>query len=129
MDDLRPQPTQGWSANKERWKDRLRYSLAAIGVLSLVGVGLALVLPDPDGDSQAAYERCLERAAEKAQGAVAIFNTLRSAKCDKLKPQSRTAPVSFDDLVPHRQSPPAATNAAAFLDAPAAPATNVGPNR
>jgi hypothetical protein len=49
-----------------------------IGALSVIGVILAMTLPKTDAPNQSNYERCLERAAEKAQGAVFTFNSLRT---------------------------------------------------
>ncbi len=112
MDDIRPKPTQGWSAAKETLKSRIRVALATFGVLSILGIVIALALPDPDTPSQSNYEQCLEQAAERAHGAVAIFNRLMSAKCDRLKP----LPGSVSSL--------AAPSAAAFLDSPAKPVTD-----
>ncbi len=86
MDDLRPKPTQGWSASAEAWKDRVRALLLGLGVVSVVGVVLALVLPDYDKPSQANYERCLSRVADQSKGTAAIFYSLKSAQCDRLKP-------------------------------------------
>ncbi len=134
MDDLRPGPTQGWSAAKEALKDRLRLLLAAIGVLTILGIVFALTLPDRDAPSRENFERCLEQAAEKAQGAVAIFNALRSAKCDKLKPPPMPATGPFNDLVPANQPLPnlkpfngeldKPRSASEFLDSPLKPVTD-----
>jgi hypothetical protein len=72
--------------------------LIGIGALAVLGVVLALILPDADAPSQSKYERCLERAAEKAQGAVATYNSLRTAMCDKLKPPpSQRSASEFPD--------------------------------
>lgn len=89
MDDLRPNPEQSWSATREIWKDRLLQLLAAIGALSALGIVLALVLPDRDAPSQENFERCIDKAADKAHGAVSIFNQLRSTQCDKLRPHPK----------------------------------------
>lgn len=124
MMSMREPPTQHWSARREAWKDRLRLSLAVTGLVCLAGVVLALALPDPDAPSQSRYERCLDHAAEKAQGAVAIFNTIRWEKCEKLKPSDTPSGVLFDDLVPGRHIAKTTPHAAAFLDAPLKPVTD-----
>lgn len=75
-------------------------AFAVLGLVSMVGVIFAVVLPDMDVPSDANYKRCLDRAAEKAQGAVSIFNTLHRVQCLDLKPSS-DAPVGkglFDDI-------------------------------
>jgi hypothetical protein len=95
VDDLRPKPTQGWSERRQTWKDRLQLLLVSIGALSIVGIVLALVLPDSNARNQDSYERCIDDAATKAQGAVAIFNQIRSAKCDRLKPQASASAARF----------------------------------
>lgn len=98
VDDLRPKPTQGWSERRQSWIDRLRLLLVSIGALSIVGIVLALVLPDPTAKSQDGYERCIDEAATKAQGAVAIFNQIRSVKCDRLRPKASTSATRFVEL-------------------------------
>lgn len=124
MMSMREPPTQHWSARREAWKDRLRLLLAVTGLVCFAGVILALVLPDPDAPSQSRYEQCLDHAADKAQGAVAIFNAIRWQKCEKLKPPSAPAAVFFDDLITGQHVAGTAPRAAAFLDAPLKPVTD-----
>lgn len=82
-------PSQEWSVYREEWKDRIRRLLVAIGAVSVIGVIVALVLPSAEAPNQDNYERCLEKAAEKANGAVAIYHSIRQAKCDRLQPNSK----------------------------------------
>lgn len=77
--------------------------LTGAGALSAAGIVAALVLPDPDAPSEINYNRCIERAAEKAQGSAQIFYALR-VRCLKLSPPSKTQGM-FDDLMP-AQPPP-----------------------
>lgn len=80
-------PALGHIQNLKKWIIRL---LLVFGALFLLGVVLAIVLPDANAPSQSNYEQCLERSAEKAKGNETIFFQLRAASCNRLRPRADT---------------------------------------
>ncbi|MDZ4145396.1 MAG: hypothetical protein U1D29_12845 [Burkholderiales bacterium] len=90
--------TQLWTGIKT-WIHRL---LVAVGALSIIGLVAALVIPDPDAPSQGRYQKCLERVAEKANGSTPIFNSLRHASCEALRPQPAETRL-FSDHLPEKK--------------------------
>ena len=69
---------------------------AVIGATSILGIFIALMLPDPDAPSQANYETCVNRASRQAEGSFRIFNFLLYTQCNKLRPKQEIR--LFEDL-------------------------------
>lgn len=45
------------------------------------------------------FKSCIEEAAEKARGAVVIYNSIRSIKCDRLRPIAVLRELRDDEIV------------------------------
>lgn len=94
----------------------LRYGFG-LGIAAIAG--LIVVAVSPDQPSQRSYERCLDKAADKAKGDARIFGTLVSETCHRLKPKD--SDEAIHDLIYWQSTPPDLSKAPKWADVEAKP--------